>query len=199
MTVTQVRSLLQKKVMSILLGFFLAAGSVAYAEVLDCEVGDYSKGNWEYVNPDLSSDQAQITCTLPMSGPIINHQMIAGGYMASVGVMWTYGCNGDGHCPNDNFIGTEDPSLKTNEEQCQSMYYGGFQKKYENGCCYVREHATYGDWLPYYGIYQYGYRLKRWKCNPQPTAPIMKQSNTGTPQCIPKFSQQVKVPVMKEI
>jgi hypothetical protein len=124
------RLLLSQKIFfAILCTLTLSCGNIAYAEFEGCNVGDYSKGKWIYVNPDLSSNSAQTYCALPMDGPVVNRIMSANGYKATVSWEYDMRCDNSGRCPDGNFISTSGDELKTLEEHCQDMYYSSFQKK----------------------------------------------------------------------
>lgn len=179
-------STLASKFTTILAAIIVITVCTTYAEIIpNCKFLDTSKGHWGPI--EMKNGYPAFYCSLPMSGPIIDGMIIADGYKANIFWGYRFGCGsevntnyGMQNCPTGNLIGTDGPDLST---ICQSMYYASYQKSYENGCCYVREHATYGEWLPFFGLYQYAINLQKWVCNPLPEELPVRERNQGLPPC----------------
>lgn len=174
------KKLLHLKIFLLLIIIVFAADKSIFAEIINCDIGNPKQGKWVYVDPN---DLGKIYCKLPMDDPISdNNTITADGYRANVFWAYTIGCSKSGPCANGNFIGVGGSNLKKLQDTCQDMYYASYQKKYENGCCYVRKHATYGDWIPMYGLYQYGIHLMKWQCNSPKQNPMVNTHNYGPSQ-----------------
>lgn len=184
---------LTKKI-SLLFTVIIIVRGTAYASIQNCEVGDDSKGNWEYVYPD---DISKAVCTFPaaITSSIIN--VGAGNFNIEGGryrgnLMLALRQPGDPvfECSNNNFIyepqGTAcvDSSL---ERCCLEGAGLANYTKFESGYCY---HLSPPYTIPdsYYRLFGGGqvvYNLQEWKCRPETPEPVEHDNNQGPPMCEP--------------
>jgi len=186
MTKRQSLPLAQKKLISLLFIVIITGGGTAYAEILDCEIGDTSKGYWQMIGA-----HAQEECIIP-GAPDPDSKFlhdntnsafrIEGRYkvetvLTSPTTVWL---DTPGECPSNSCISGfrewycnkyntyNDPhySYKMVNSLCVQNNNGNGNKRYL--CTTDTNHVT----------------LWEWKCNAQQAEQAKNSSNQGPLPCI---------------
>ena len=184
-------SLLLKQFLSILFIVITVVG-YAYADVLECEIGDTSKGNWVYVSdeclypgPPAEDSPWPTDSDLLTNGPAYR---IEGRYKISASIMT------DGYSPSQP---PERPKCITGlaetyaaydcaRQQNQCVASGGCSGLFtaEGTICTMRYliDPPYSPNPLYVRYYDNSIMLYEWKCNPQSPKPSVNSANLG-PTC----------------
>ncbi len=182
MTKRQSIPLAPKKIISLLFTVIITVGGTAFAEIQNCDVGDYSKGYWENVYPDGSNPEVcefPATITSFSGGNLVE----GGGYRGYLSLHPVQPCGAAFACPNNNFIYEPPGPVGGNsslERVCIDADAYGY--KFEDGYCYQPTgHPPPDDYVCFFGGGQVLLFLEKWKCYPQPPEPVEINYNIGPP------------------
>lgn len=192
MTKNKSISLLLKQFLSILF-IVITVGGSAYADVLECEVGDTSKGNWVYVSDEClyPGPPAEDSPWPTDSGHLTNGPAyrIEGRYKISASIMT------DGYSPSQPperpkcITGLADTyaayDCARQQNQCDATGACSGSFTVEGTICTMRYLSYIPPWInnpQYVRYYDFSIKLYEWKCNPQPPQPSVNSANLG-PTC----------------
>ncbi|MDO9067639.1 MAG: hypothetical protein Q7W05_04190 [Deltaproteobacteria bacterium] len=170
-----------KKLISLLFIIIITGGVTAHAEILECEVGDLSKGYWAYVSNE---------CRIPGPPDPASQYLNDGNYYSSAFRI-------EGKYKVDTSMSWTTPSFVYQPPPCsQETCITGFRE----WMCNLHNNPNYNPPATfdmegplcvvtfYTGMKAYecytdlpSVRLFEWKCYPEPPEPVEKNNNIGFP------------------